>query len=203
MRVKEDGVVLLGAPLGSAAFVARKVKEKIEKVKEISGLLPLLEDPHTEFVLLRSCLSLPKLSFILRVVETSGHRPLLQEFDRVTQECLTRILGTPINDRAWQQARLPVSLGGLGLRCAEDHGPASYATSVLSSQLLIQSLAGPDLAPPAPVPEGEELLGNHSPELLAAISEAQGEEAREADLVGMTQKQMSFKVDLEAQRQLL
>ena len=62
---------------------------------------------------------------------------------------------------------------------------------------------GLDTAEPAPVPEGEELQGALHPELLAAVSEAQGEEVREADLVGLTQKQMSLKVDLEAQRQLL
>ena len=86
-------------------------------------------------------------------------------------------------------------MGGLGLRGAEDHGPATYAASVLSSKMLTQSLAGPDQAEHGPVPEGEELQGSLSPGLLAAIGEAQGEEAREADLVGLTQRQMSLKVD--------
>ena len=42
------------------------------------------------------CLSLPKLSFLLRGVDTSGHVELLQNYDRVTREALTRILGTPV-----------------------------------------------------------------------------------------------------------
>ena len=203
VRVKEDGVILLGAPLGSPAFVAKAIREKVQKVRDITGLLPQLEDPHTEFVLLRSCLSLPKLSFLLRVVDTSVHRHLLQEFDQVTREGLIRILGTPLNDRAWQQSKLPVSMGGLGLRGAEDHGPATYAASVLSSKALTQSLVGLNHADLGPVPEGEELQGTLRPELLAAIGDAQGEEAREADLVGLTQRQMSLKVDQEVQRQLL
>ena len=172
-------------------------------MRDITGLLPQLEDPHTEFALLRSCLSLPKLSFLLRVVDTSGHRHLLQEFDQVTREGLIRILGTPVNDRAWKQAKLPVSMGGLGLRGAEDHGPTTYAASVLSSKLLTQSMIGPDQAEHGPVPEGEELQGTLSPGLLAAIGEAQGEEAREADLVGLTQRQMSLKVDQHVHQQLL
>ena len=91
----------------------------------------------------------------------------------------------------------------LGLRGAENHGSATYAASLLSSQLLTQSLMNHDEVELGPVLEGEELVGSLSPELLAAIGEARGEEAREADLVGLTQKQMSLKVDLELQRQLL
>ena len=203
VRVAEEGVILLGAPLGSPDFVAKAVREKVEKVRAITGLLPQLEDPHTEFVLLRSCLALPKLSFLLRVVDTSGHRHLLQEFDQVTRESLIRILGTPVHDRAWQQSKLPVSMGGLGLRGAENHGPATYAASVLSSKLLTQSLLGLDHADLGPVPDGEEIQGSLGPELLAAIGEAQGEEALEADLVGLTQRQMSLKVDQHAKQQLI
>ena len=58
VRVEEDGVILPGAPLGSPTFVAKAVKEKVEKVRAITELLPELQDPHTEFVLLCSCLSL-------------------------------------------------------------------------------------------------------------------------------------------------
>ena len=78
--------------------------------------------------------------------------------DQVTHEALT-----PVDDRAWHQAKLPVSMGGLGLRGA-------YAASLLSSQLLTQSLM----------------------KLSWALC-----------LVGLTQKQMSLKVDLKLQRQLL
>ena len=197
-RVTAEGVTLLGAPLGSPAFVEESLKHKVQKVEEITGLLPLLEDPHTEFTLLRSCLALPKISFLLRAVDTSTHTGQLQKFDRVTREGLTRILGSPLNERSWSQAKLPVALGGLGLRGAEDHAPVAYAASLLCSQLLVQSLLGVDHQLPID-PEA----GNLSPQLLAAISAAQGEEALEADLVGLNQHQMSSKVDLHQQRQLI
>ena len=86
-----------------------------------------------------------------------------------------------------------------GTEGAEDHAPVAYAASLLSSQLLIQSLLGVDHELPVEDPEN----GNLSPQLLAAISAAQGEEALEADLVGLNQHQMSSKVDLHQQRQLI
>ena len=80
--------------------------------------LQQLEDPHTEFVLQRSCYSLPKFSFILRTVDTTGMMPLLRRFDTVTRDGLARILGTTLDDRAWHQAKLPVSKGGMGMKAA-------------------------------------------------------------------------------------
>ena len=52
-------------------------------------------------------------------------------FDELMRECLGRILGTPLLDQQWQQAQLPVSLGGLGLRAAVDHAPAILLHSAL------------------------------------------------------------------------
>ena len=85
-------------------------------------------------------------------------------------------------------------MGGLGLRAAEDHAPAAYAASVLSAQLRVQDLVGG-----RQVVDGEE--GALGQELLGALSTAQGEQERlrQADLVGMTQRQMSVKVDLHQQ----
>ena len=40
VKVVEDGVTLLGAPLGSGAFVGREPQRKVEKVREISEIFP-------------------------------------------------------------------------------------------------------------------------------------------------------------------
>ena len=120
-----------------------------------------------------------------------------------------KILGAPVDDRTWQQAKLPVSMGGLGLRAAEDHGPVAHAASVLSLQPLRQTMVGatPQAQGDHPLPgDAEPLLDEHGSDLseglLTALSRAQGDEAVEAALVGMTQKQMSFRVD-QHQKELL
>ena len=75
--MKEEGVVLLGAPIGSKKFEAEQIMKKVNKIRDITTLLPLLEDPQTEFVLLRICLALPKISFLLPGVDTSSHTAIL------------------------------------------------------------------------------------------------------------------------------
>ena len=167
--------------------------KKVQKIRDITSLLPLLEDPHTEFALLRSFLAYPKLSFLLRTVDTSGMSDQLKEFDRITREALTRILGCPIGERAWLQAKLPVTAGGLGLRTAEDHAPAAYAASVLSARPLAALLLGrgvQEAAPPLPQ------------RLLASMFTAMGEEAMEENLVGVSQKELSHKISQHLHQQL-
>ena len=185
-RKQEAGTVLLGAPLGSKQFVKEKLKKLVEKVQRITSLLPLLGDPHTESVLLRSCLGLPKMMFTLRAVETMAHREILEDYDRVTREAIGRIMGVPLTDRQWLQANLPVSMGGLGLRTAEDHAPAAFSSSYLSSQPLLRSL----LQTPA-----EEATVPLSPDLLNLLTELRGEESTMASLEGLPQKQLSFEID--------
>ena len=189
LLLHEPGVILLGAPIGSDNFVREALQAKKEKVAEISALLPHLQDPHTEFALLRSCLALPKLLFSLRTVSTTEHQDVLTEFDQVTREGLTRILGTPIPDLQWNQSKLPVAMGGLGLRAAKDHAAAAFSSSFLSSRPLLRKMLNRSeeedpISLPPPVLEA----------LTANLSEEQV--VMEESLIGFTQKQLSTKVDL-------
>ena len=189
-----DGITVLGAPVGWRGFVRQTLEAKIEKVRLITELLPLLKDPHSEFVLLRSCLSLPKVMFLLRALDTTDHQDLLKSFDSITRGALSRILGSPVTDDQWTQAKLPVAMGGLGLRAAEDHGSVAYATSLLSSHTMVQALfkRGDDDTQPS-LPQS----------VLEDISAKQGEDIETASLVGVTQKAASLKVDLLNQSLLI
>ena len=110
--VEEEGITMLGSPVGSLEFERKVIKERMEKVREISQRLPLIQDPQTEYALLRSCLSLPKLMFTLRTTNPTHHIDLWQEYDSITRESLCRSLGSSITEDQWKQATLPVSAGG-------------------------------------------------------------------------------------------
>ena len=86
-------------------------------------------------------------------------------------------------------------MGGMGLRGAEDHAPAAYAASVLAAQPLTQVLLRTSL--------DEEHSPSLSPEFLASLSASLGEETSEEELVGVKQKQLGVKVDLQLQKLLL
>ena len=76
-----EGIKLLGSPIGSLTFEEGIISEKIDKAEYLMEKLSELEDPHSEYVLLRSCFSSPKLSYIMRTVDTLPHSTLMQKFD--------------------------------------------------------------------------------------------------------------------------
>ena len=181
-----DGITVLGVPVGSRGFVEEKLEEKVDKVRQITESLPLLKDPHCEFVLLRSCLALPKIMFLLRALDTSVHTKQLKKFDSITRGALSRILGSAVSDAQWLQAKLPAAMGGLGLRAAEDHAPIAFATSLLSSKTLTQKLLG----------QGDEEEPPHLPQpILDSIAEKQGEVSTAESFVGVPQRAASLKID--------
>ena len=190
--MNEAGVNLLGAPIGSQDFVRGELKSKVEKIRKIVELLPSIQDPHTQFVLLRSCLSLPKLSFILRTTDTSPFNDILQEFDRLVRGALSNILGAALTDLQWRQASLPVSMGGLGLRGAEEHGPGLYCSSVTSSLSLARTLQGIQQDSRTPL----------SQDVLAAVSARVGVEVTYESISEMSQKALSLMVDEASLSQL-
>ena len=134
--VREPGIVLLGSPIGSVQYERSALQTIVDKVKEILDRLPLMEDPHSEYVLLRSCLSILKVMFTLRTTNPTNHADVWLEFDRNIRDALCRILGAALSHTQWKQATLPVSSGSLGLRTASDHCSAAYISSILSSQEL-------------------------------------------------------------------
>ena len=67
--MQEDGIVLLGSPIGSKVFEKQAIEERINKVRELCSRLPLMKDAQSEYVLLRSCLFIPKIMFT-RHIET-------------------------------------------------------------------------------------------------------------------------------------
>ena len=103
----------------STVYIRQKLEERVEQIKVVTELLPGLQDPHVEYVLLRGCLSLPKFSFTLRTTNTMDFPEILTKFDKINRQALNQILGVPVSDSQWSQATLPVSLGGLGLSTPE------------------------------------------------------------------------------------
>ena len=127
--------------------------------------------------------------FSLRTVDTTDHQPPLEEYNRITREAPTRIMGSPLQDLQWSQASLPTSIGGLGLRSAVAHAPGAYAASYTISQPLLRALlALPEETPSLPLHQTT----------LNLFSELLGEEVTTESLEGFGQKFLSLQADLAA-----
>ena len=87
---------LPSASVGCESHEKVVIRERVEKIKAITDRLPLLKDPQSEFVILRSCLAQPKVMFSLRTTNPLPHQDLWQEFDFIVREALCRILGATL-----------------------------------------------------------------------------------------------------------
>ena len=129
--------------MGPDAYVARRLQEKVADMERIVNKLGLIEDAQVEFTMLRACLGACRVLYCLR-----GAPPgplvldVLREADGHMRKTLERLLGHSLPDRAWTQAGLRVSEGGLGLRHALDVAYPAYLGSVMSSSALVAKLLG-------------------------------------------------------------
>ena len=129
--------------------------------------------------------------FLLRSTDTSTFPHILAQFDSITREALGRIIGGPLTDEEWAQAKLPIPMGGVGMRAAEDHGPTAFAISLLASRPLISELL--DNA----VQQGDDDQPYTLPDsLLTSISTKMGEEVATEYLLSARQRDASLKIDL-------
>ena len=98
--------------------------------------LPELEDPQVELQLLCQCLSCCKIVHMLRTVPPHMLHNL-SLFDNLLRSSLSQVVRTSISDLTWQQATLPLRLGGLGIRRASDMTYAAYLGSCSASKELV------------------------------------------------------------------
>ena len=126
---------------GPPTFFDSFLSSKLEKTASIQDKLAELGDPQIELNLLRSCLSVCKITHILRCVPSSSLGCFPSVFDSNLRNCLSRILCCSISDNAWSQATLPFRLGGLGLRESQCSSHPAFLGSCNSAQILVSRLA--------------------------------------------------------------
>ena len=128
---RSPGIIVLGAPVGTVTFEKEALEARILSVEKILDLLPNLEDPHGEYCLLRSCFSLPKITFSLRTIDPSNHMDILARFDYAIGKSIETTLGAPLPYPQQIQTSYPVSMGGMGIRKAVEH--ALFLTTTIKS----------------------------------------------------------------------
>jgi hypothetical protein len=65
-----------------------------------------------------------------------------RQFDVTTQKALSDVCGAPLTPKAWAQAQLPLTMGGLGLRATTLHAAGAYLASVQVSMTEVDDVEG-------------------------------------------------------------
>ena len=125
-------LTLLGSPCGdlehAAAFVAASLAKRHLSLRRLRAL-----PAHHAFLLLRSCCSFAVGGYFARA---AGPQPALAAFDTLVRDVFADVVHDP-SPTQWEQAQLPLRLGGLALRSAARHAAHAHCAMNAEAALLI------------------------------------------------------------------
>ena len=87
-----------------------KAVSKTVKVLERPQLLP---DGQVQHCILRSCLDACKVNHMMRAARHDGAEAECHRLSAAIKHTTERVVGATLDPRAWEQATLPISAGGL------------------------------------------------------------------------------------------
>ena len=129
---EQQGMVVLGTPLGSDAFVDTFLRQKIEAQASLFSNIPTVPDLQAAWLLLLMCAA-PRCHRLLCALPPSSTAAFARSHDEAVLGCLRELLANdspPVLDAlATKKAQLPLHFGGLGLRSAETSRIAAHWAS--------------------------------------------------------------------------
>ena len=133
----EQGIRLLGTPLGHPVFVEDQLARLTTSHRVLLERIQLVNDLQVAWLILVFCAA-TRANYVLRVVHPQRARTFAERHDAEVWGCLQRLLGIDGDPLTEDLARLPLSMGGLGLRSAVRTSPAAHWASWADSLPMIQ-----------------------------------------------------------------
>ncbi|PWA55862.1 hypothetical protein CTI12_AA424190 [Artemisia annua] len=133
IRRPDKGVKLLGGAVSrDEEFISALAVKRAWRAVELMTRLPLLKDPQSELLLLRSCMGVAKLLFGLRTCQPSFSDEAVDVFDNRLRSAVEDIVacgGPFFVDFQWRVASLHFRYGGLGLLSTKDVSSYAFVAS--------------------------------------------------------------------------
>lgn len=133
-----EALTVLGSPIHSEAIVT-SLRSKHSRLEQMVSRLKML-NAHPALFLLRHCLSLPRLLFLLRSSPCFELEEEMSQLDATICLSLEEICNVSIDDNGWKQASLPIRHGGLSIRAPSDVALPAYLASLNLCQPLIDEI---------------------------------------------------------------
>ena len=119
----DSGIEVLGHPVHhptSPAFSVAFCRSRIEQLGKLSALVKMLPDPQLKHALTRHCLDACRLLHLQQTTAWAAHPSLAADADLVIRDLASDFARSPLPQEAWDQASLPLKLGGLGIKLPSD-----------------------------------------------------------------------------------
>ena len=189
--IREEGIEILGAPIGSAAYIRAKVAEKVDELERKLELTKHLKDPQLQFSLAKRTLNNYKLNFWSRTCPPEYILDELRRVDTIWRDYYFTLLGSDLSDLQFLQSTLPLASGGLGIQSAEAVSNAAFVGSLYDSFVLQKSL---DPRPESFVARPETPVSVQNLKSALSLSD---ERMQELMLSGKLQRQLTDIINLQ------
>ena len=139
--------MILGTPLGTAAFVQAHAQKRMAQEEQLLGQLQRLPDLQCAWVMLSQS-AVPRANHTIRTLPPSASAAYAAQHDAALWETFCKIFGAEGmsgDELAQSVASLPARLCGLGLRSAQRSAPTAYWASWVDALSVIQAKA-PEIA---------------------------------------------------------
>lgn len=136
IKILDNHLELLGAPLTSTS-TKTILQRKYDEMKLLFSRLKDLNSSHMAFFLLKNCLYIPKLTYLLRCSLLEDDRQSIERMDLHMKSTLESIINIKLTDSQWTTASLPISFGGLGTRKICDLTLPAFLSSCNSTSTLV------------------------------------------------------------------
>ena len=127
----QNGLVILGTPLGKAEFVEAHARQRLEIELRLLREIPKMKDPQKAWVLLSQS-AVPRSTHMVRVLPPTASGAYAHAHDEAVWDAFCEIFQVQEfqgDVRAKSLSSLPGRLGGLGLRSASLTAKAAYWAS--------------------------------------------------------------------------
>jgi len=129
VRCSSEGVDLLGAPIGSPAYIQNFTAERLDKICSLLSTMELMDAPQESLLLLRYCTGMPKFIYLLRTCKPDSILSEISRFDQAVHHMLEHIVLSSLDARSRDLIGLPLSDGGLGITQASHVALSAYLAS--------------------------------------------------------------------------
>ena len=128
---EENGIVVLGTPLGTDAFVAAHAQERMATEQRLLDEIALLDNVQCAWVMLLWS-AVPRANHTIRILPPVLSHMYAVAHDATIWDTFCNILGAQhlrCDNMGYSIATLPARLGGLGLRSAERNASGAFWAS--------------------------------------------------------------------------
>lgn len=126
---------LLGSPISEGSeekLILKKHSELKVMFKRLNHL-----NYHTAYFLLKTCFTVPRLTYMLRTSPCFRHKNLLKLIDDDVKRTFESITNCHLNDEKWSKVSMPIRFGGMGIRNCENIALPVFLSSTNSAINLV------------------------------------------------------------------